>query len=52
LGIDAKTIKALKGHAMMVPPFQGFVFFHEKRQGVALGWYMGGPLALGTRQPQ
>jgi hypothetical protein len=44
--IGNKKSKALKGRAMMLPPLQGFVLFFEQTQGVALGWYVTGPLAL------
>src|SRR5258708_37497969 len=38
--------KALKGHAKVVPPFQGFVLDARSSQGVALGWHVAGLLAL------
>ena len=40
--------KALKGRHTVGTPFQGFVHRGRFSQGVALGWYDAGPLALGT----
>ncbi len=43
-----KTDKALRGRHHIGAPFQGFVQDARFSQGVALGWYGAGPLALKT----
>jgi len=43
-----KTIKALKGRHHDGTPLQGFDPVKPRSQGVALGWYVAGPLALKT----
>jgi hypothetical protein len=43
-----KTIKALKGRHHDGTALQGFDPVKPRSQGVALGWYVAGPLALKT----
>jgi len=43
-----KTTKALKGRHHDSTPLQGFDPVKPRSQGVALGWYVSGPLALKT----
>ena len=48
LGYSQAKFQALKGRNI-VPPLQGWAPVDANTQGVALGWFVAGPLALKAR---